>query len=108
MHEIAIARNIIKQAQKQGKVQSITIEVGEVAHLTTAELEPILKSLVDWEINLQEIKAQAKCQCGFSGSPRILARGHDSCLYECPICGKVPEIVVGGDIKLVKVKGEVS
>lgn len=104
MHETVIAQNLINEARKQGKVKSITVEVGEVAHVTKDELLPTLSALADFEVYATEIPAKAKCACGYEGAPKILERGHDMCLYICPKCANVPEIVEGGDIVLKTVE----
>ena len=104
MHETVIAKNLINEALKQGNIKGVTIEVGEVAHLTIEELQSVMGILVDWDLNFVEKKAVGKCVCGYEGSPKILSRGHDMCLYECPKCGKVPEILEGHDIILKEVK----
>jgi len=69
MHETIIANNLITEAKKQGNVKSVVIEVGEVAHLSKAELEPTLRSLVDWDMEINEIPAQCECGCGYNGVP---------------------------------------
>jgi Zn finger protein HypA/HybF involved in hydrogenase expression len=103
MHETAIAQNIIKEAEKQGKVKEIYLEIGELAHVPAKELLECLGSLVDWKINSKEIPAKVKCECGFRGHPTILERGHDSFLIECPQCKSIPKLVDGKDIKIIKV-----
>lgn len=103
MHETIITNDIIKQAELHGDVQSIVVEVGEVAHITKDELEPILSSLVDWDVTLKEIPAKCTCVCGYSGAPNILERGHDLCVYVCPKCESAPTITEGGDIVLKNV-----
>jgi len=104
MHDTVIAKKIIEDAKRHGEVKSISVDIGEIAHITKEQLEPTLTSLVDWKVDLQEVKAQAKCSCGYEGPPKILERGHDFCVYECPECGNVPEITQGKDIVLKSVE----
>lgn len=104
MHETVIAHRFIEEAKRHGKVLSITIEVGEVAHITKDELEPVLKTLVNWNVTIIEIPAMAECSCGYKGPPKILERGHDFCLYECPQCSAVPTITKGKDMILKSVE----
>lgn len=106
MHETIISRNIIEEASKQGKVKGIVVEVGELGYLPGYELEPTLKTLVDWDVKIIERKAVVSCSCGFKGGPKILQRGHDMCLFECPNCGKVPKILEGDQIRLISVEVE--
>jgi len=104
MHETLIAQNIIKEAEKHGKVKEIYLEIGELAHVPANELIECLQTLVDWKIHFKEIPAKIKCDCGFIGNPIILERGHDSFLIECPKCkNPMPEITKGKDIKIKKV-----
>ena len=106
MHETIIARKLIEEAEKKGKVKAVTIEIGEVGHLKPEELEPTLKVMVDWDLNIIEKKAVVKCECGYQGSPRILERGHDMCLFVCPTCEEVPTVIEGDQIKLLEVEVE--
>jgi hydrogenase nickel incorporation protein HypA/HybF len=104
MHETVIARKLIEDAKGQGDVSAITVSVGEVAPTTKEDLEPALRALSGWDVRIEEVKAKAACACGYEGPPRILARGHDACLYECPRCGRAPEITAGKEIVLKSVE----
>ncbi len=104
MHETIISDNIIKEAQKHGNVEQISLEVGELAHIPMDELLECLKGLVDWKIDATEKPSKVKCICGFEGHPTILERGHDSFLIECPKCKSVPQVIDGTDIKLLSVQ----
>ncbi len=106
MHETVIATQLIQEARKHGNVKGITVEVGELGHLPYYELEPTLKVLVNWDIRLTEKKSVVKCNCGYKGSPEILERGHDMCLFVCPKCKEVPTIIEGDKIRLVSVEVE--
>lgn len=103
MHETAITKKIIDEAGKHGKVKSIFIEVGELAEIKAEDLEHHLSSVVDWNIEVKEKKARAECGCGFKGNPKILERGHDFCIFECPDCGNVPKVIEGDKIKILEV-----
>lgn len=104
MHETVIAQNIIKEADKHGKVKEITLEIGEGAHVPGSDLIATLQRLKpNWKIHWKEIPSHVSCSCGYAGRPTILERGHDSFLYECPECGEVPDLAAGKDIKIVKV-----
>ena len=106
MHETIVARRLIEEAKKHGKVRSITVEVGELAHLPLEDLKPTLNEMVDWQVNYKLKKAKVKCDCGYVGPPNILLRTHEHTYYECPRCGKVPRVLEGQYIKLVKVEVE--
>ncbi|KHO45382.1 MAG: hypothetical protein QS98_C0011G0077 [archaeon GW2011_AR3] len=107
MHETVIARRIIDDAQKKagkgGEIESIILDVGELGPIHDHELREILETLTKWKIKIKEIKAKAKCNCGHSGHPKVLERGHEFCLYVCEKCGKVPKLYEGGDIRIRQV-----
>jgi len=103
VHETVIANKIIEDAKKYGLVRKIYLEIGELAPVPPNELIECLNKLVEWKINSKIIKAKAKCKCGFSGHPKILERGHDSFFIECPKCKKMPTLLDGTEIKILKV-----
>lgn len=105
MHETLIAKSIIDQAKKQGEVEEVYLEIGELAHVPAKELLNCIHTLVNWQIHSKEIPAEIRCNCGFKGHPSILERGHNSFLIECPKCrNPMPEILKGKDIIIKKVK----
>ena len=109
MHETIILRNILEEVNKkaQGKrVKSITIEVGDLAHLPAHELKGFLINMIDYEVIVNNVKAEVKCKCGFQGEPRILAHEHDFTLFECPRCNQTPEVLSGEDIILKEIQTE--
>jgi len=107
MHETLIANDIINEAKKYGKVMSIKVDVGELAHIPAHELDECLKSLVEWKVIVNEIQSSVKCTCGFKGRPRIMQKSHDSTVFACPKCGSnMSEIVSGKDIILKEVEVE--
>lgn len=107
MHETIIAKQIIDEAKKHGKVRAITVEVGDLAHLPLQETADTLRNMVpDWEVNMVRKKAKVKCSCGYEGEPKIIESGHDHHVFECPKCGAVPEVVDGKDIVLKEVELE--
>jgi len=107
MHETIIAKQIIDEAKKRGKVKSIKVEVGEMGHLPANEFYATITTMVDWKVNMIVKNGKVKCSCGYVGRPNILERGHDVCVFECPKCGDVPKkILEGQDIKLLEVEVE--
>ncbi|MBR9703694.1 hypothetical protein GOV10_06650 [Candidatus Woesearchaeota archaeon] len=103
MHEQVIAKSIIKEAQKHGKVVGIEVEVGELAHIPAHELKDAL-ALTGWKLNIKEMPSVIGCECEFYGRPNIIEKGHDSTIFECPRCkAKLPRIVAGDQIVLVGV-----
>ena len=103
MHETIIANKIIEEAKKHGDVKQMFLEIGELAPVPPQELMDCLSSIVKWDIKSKIIKSKAECSCGFKGHPRILERGHDSFFIECPKCNKIPKLVDGTEIKIIKV-----
>ena len=87
-------------------MKSVLVEVGELGPLPAKDLETTLKTIVKWDVEVRERKGLVKCECGFQGHPKILERGHDFCLFECPECGNVPTAVEGKDIRLISVEVE--
>ncbi len=106
MHGIHIAKDIIDNAKKQGKVKKAVIEVGEIANLTKEDLSKHLESMADFDYEIEEKKAKVKCVCGYEGSPKVLERQHDIVLFECPTCGMTPEVIEGDKIILKSVEVE--
>ncbi|MFH1770631.1 MAG: hydrogenase/urease maturation nickel metallochaperone HypA [archaeon] len=108
MHEQTIAKEIIEEATKYGRVKSLTIEVGDLGHLPAHELEEVLSTLTDWKINIIKKKATIECEeCGFEGEPDIVEKGHDHNVFRCPKCrSMMPNIIDGNDITIKEVEVE--
>ncbi len=106
MHETIIAKQIIDEAKKHGKVRSIVVEVGDLAHLPLEDLKPTLNEMVDWQIEYRRKPAVVQCQCGYRGPPKVLLRTHEHTYFECPKCSAVPRVIEGQHIKLLKVEVE--
>jgi Zn finger protein HypA/HybF involved in hydrogenase expression len=105
MHDTLISKDIIETAQRQGKVRSITVEVGDLGHLPLEELREALESRVPgWNIKLVRRKAAVRCSCGYQGEPKIIEHKHGHALWQCPKCGMVPELIEGKDIVLKEVE----
>ncbi len=107
MHEHTIAQKIIKQANHYKNIKSITVEVGELAHLPSDEMKQILERLTNWEIKIIPKKAIILCVCGHRGEPKILQQLHDNNIYECPKCSfSLPQILDGKEIILKEIEIE--
>ena len=108
MHEQTIAKVIIQEAAKHGKVKSIDVEVGDLGHLPANEMEDVLNTLTDWKINITTKKAVIECEaCGFLGEPNIVEKGHDHNVFRCPKCmAMMPHIISGDQIILKEVEVE--
>jgi Zn finger protein HypA/HybF involved in hydrogenase expression len=106
MHELTFAQQLIKKARQQGDVKSIILEVGELANITSENLERTLKEITKWNINIIKRKAVVRCNCGFKGEPKIIRREHDLILFVCPKCSTIPKVLDGKDIVLKEVEVE--
>ena len=107
MHEQAIAKEIIRTANEQGTVKGIEVHVGELAHLPADEMKDVLATMTNWEIKIVDVEGAVECECGFKGQPKILQKGHDSTVFECPECQmKMPKITAGDQIVLISVDVE--
>ena len=107
MHEQTIAAKIISDAKEYGKIKSLTIEVGDLAHLPAKEMKEVLKKLTNWNIKVISKKAVIACDCSYTGEPKIIQQLHDHNIYECPACSKsLPKILEGHDIILKEVEVE--
>ena len=106
MHETIIAKKLIEEAKKHGKVKAIAVEVGELAGIHDHDLEKTLKGMVKWDVKVSGKKAIVRCGCGYRGGPKVVERAHDFVIFECPECKKIPKVVNGDEIVLKEVKVE--
>jgi Zn finger protein HypA/HybF involved in hydrogenase expression len=103
MHEHTFIQAIIKPIKNKEKVKSVEIEVGELAGIESDHLKEHLIEETGWSVKIIEKKSKVKCSCGYEGQAKIKQRLHDMVIYSCPKCGKVPEVLEGKDIKIIKV-----
>jgi Zn finger protein HypA/HybF involved in hydrogenase expression len=103
MHEITFVKQIIDQIEDKDKVESIELEVGELAGIEADHLKEHIESITGWKVLVKEMPSNVKCQCGYIGRANIKERAHDILIYNCPKCSSLPEHVVGQDIKLKRV-----
>ena len=105
MHEQGMAQEIIRRAEKYGKVTGIRLVIGELAPASAEVMGIALKMLrPEWKIRMDRERGSAKCKhCNFLGKPKILLRTHGLLFLECPKCGATPEITKGNEIRLKSV-----
>jgi len=104
MHEQIFAKQIIDEASRHGKVEGITVSVGDLAHVPADDMRNILISMTDWNISILNDKATVECECGEIGEPNIVEKGHDHNVFKCKSCGKLmPKILSGEEIALVDI-----
>lgn len=106
MHEQAIAKGILKEAEKHGKLLKIEVEVGELAHIPAHDLLPTLTEMAPCPVEIKETKSEVECVCGYKGPAKVTEKGHDFTAFECPECGKIPRILKGEEIVLTNVEVE--
>ncbi|MBD3309964.1 hypothetical protein GF351_01960 [Candidatus Woesearchaeota archaeon] len=106
MHEKSIAKGIIEEAKKHGIVKSITLEIGDLAHLSAEELDDAMSDLVDWNIVIVKKPAVVKCTCGYKGEPKVLEKRHGYILFVCPECESLPKVLEGDKIVIKEVEVE--
>jgi len=103
MHEQTIAKAIIQEATKHGKVVGITVEVGDLGHLPAHEMEEVLNTLTDWNVIITKKKATINCEvCGYKGAPKIMEQGHDHNVFRCPECKSMMPKIIDGDKIILK------
>ena len=104
MHDTIIAEMVLKDLKKYKGIESVTIEVGELAELTASELEKAMSNMVKYKVDISETKAKVKCRCGYEGRPEILEKGHHFSVFVCKRCGEVPEVLEGNEIRIKEVE----
>ncbi len=105
-HEITAARKIIEEIPEKdrGQVESIEIEVGELAEFTAEELKQSIEDLTGWKVEVKKVISEIQCSCGFIGQANILNRQGHILIYNCPKCKSFAvRPLVGQDIKLKRV-----
>lgn len=103
MHEMQIAQAVIRKAMERGEVKSITVEVGELAHIPAYDLEEALKKLVKWDVQVMHRNSEVMCNCGYIGRPQIIDKTHSATIFFCPECSSIPKVVKGDKIKLKEI-----
>ncbi|MBM3234053.1 hypothetical protein FJZ19_03075 [Candidatus Pacearchaeota archaeon] len=103
MHEITFANHIINQIKEKDKVESIELEVGELAQITGDELKHAIETITGWKVVVKERPSDVNCSCGYMGRANIREKGHDFIIYNCPKCSSLPKIIKGNKIKLKKI-----
>ena len=103
MHEHSFIQAIIGNIDNRDDVTEIKVEVGELAGIEANHLAQHLIEETGWKVKCEQKDAIVDCECGHTGSPRVLERLHDMVIFDCPKCGEIPKIDVGKDIKILKV-----
>jgi Zn finger protein HypA/HybF involved in hydrogenase expression len=103
MHEITFANHIINQIKDKDRVESIELEVGELAPITGRELKEAIETITGWKVIVKEMPSDVKCSCGYIGRANIREKGHDIIIYNCPKCSSLPKLIHGNKIKLNKI-----
>ncbi len=102
MHDTATINRII-DAAKEYNPKMIRIELGELATLTSHELKESIEQATSWSVEIKEKESLIQCSCGYKGKAEIVDRGHGYCIFACPCGNKKPEVLEGGEVKLIGV-----
>jgi len=103
MHEHSFIEAILKNIENPENLKFVKLEVGELAGIEPEHLKEHLREKINCEIEVGGKESFIECSCGYKGRVKILQRLHDLVIFECPNCGKIPENVLGKDIRIVKV-----
>ncbi len=104
MHEFSFINNIIENIQDKEDVIGVVIEVGDLAEIEGEHLKEHLEEMMGWDVEIEHKESLVLCSCGYKGIARINQRLHDIVVFCCPECDRVPEILEGKDIKILKVR----
>lgn len=102
MHENSFIDAILAPIENREEVESIELEVGELAPIEAEHLKEHLVDRTGWNVTVIPIDSVIKCTCGFRGRARIKERLHDMVVYDCPNCELNPQVIDGKDIKILK------
>lgn len=103
MHEHSFIQAIIEPIEDKEKVVKVELEVGELVGIEAGHLKDHLVDETGWSVDVEEVESLVKCDCGYSGRAKIRERLHDLVIFECPSCGRVPSVLRGKDVKIVRV-----
>ncbi len=107
MHEYSIAVEIcdsairVAEENHAASVSTIELEIGELAMINQDQLTFCMESIVKgtlldgMKLDIDEIKAEIRCGCGYTG------RAVDDSLISyivCPQCGSTAELIRGREI----------
>ncbi|MBS3126302.1 hydrogenase maturation nickel metallochaperone HypA [Candidatus Woesearchaeota archaeon] len=101
MHETLIAKRILEEAKKAGAKKALEVEVGELGEVTPEEVEETLRNMTRWRVKVSFKRSRVSCKCGYQGPAHIVEKGHGYCVFDCPRCGKKPDVLEGGEIKVI-------
>lgn len=101
MHNHKIIEKIIEEAERQGALSKIALDVGEISEFEGGEIAEEIEEHTGWDVEISDKESKIECGCRYAGRARILDRGHGYCIFDCPVCGnKKVKILEGAEIKL--------
>ena len=103
MHEHSFIEAILSNIKDINNVKEVLIEVGDLAGVEKEHLKEHMLEKVSFSISVIGKKSDVLCDCGFRGEAKIRERLHDLVIYECPLCGDLPKVIEGNNIKILKV-----
>jgi len=103
MHEQTFIQSIIDSIKDKERVESVEIELGELVEIEPDHLHEQLIEQTGWKVRIIEKKSRVKCSCGYLGNAKVREKPDEMIVYNCPKCGKTPEVLEGKDVKIIKV-----
>ena len=103
MHEVNLVKQIIEKVGDRG-VKSITLEIGELMDHEPKDITETLENMSGWEVHYVERRGLVECECGYRGEPKILEKSHGVILFTCPKCNKLPKVLEGDGVRILKVE----
>jgi len=123
MHEFATMQQIVyailEEAKKHNakEISKVILQVGELTFLGEEQLKfafDILKEgtiMENAELFIEKIKAEVKCECGYSGGIEYGLKEEFHIAFpilKCPLCGKEVEIIRGRECLIKSVEMEIE
>jgi len=104
MHDKILAAKIVKEAEKHGEVEEITVEVGQLSGVAPDEMQKALESRVGWKVCTKQKEAVVRCVCGYEGPAKVILDENNNQSVKCPDCGGAPKVTEGNRVILMDVR----
>jgi Zn finger protein HypA/HybF involved in hydrogenase expression len=107
MHDIifskAILREINEIKDKDKKINSVYLELGELVGIEKQVLKETLKKISGINFEIFTVDSRVRCECGYEGRAKIEQKLHDLVIFTCPKCNNIPSVLTGDKVKIVKI-----
>ncbi|MBN1194219.1 MAG: hydrogenase maturation nickel metallochaperone HypA [Methanomicrobiaceae archaeon] len=111
MHEYTIAYDIYATARRAAldnratEVKKVYVDVGEMSMVNPEQVVFLFGTFGEEDhlfagtvLECRNVPAETRCDCGYEGTER----------YVCPVCGKLPQITRGMEIRVTNIEIEVD